>query len=54
MLEFQKCLDKTEPVPYATIERIIEQVRVEAGVCVRVRCVYQYGRNAVRAQAGCR
>ncbi|PNW79251.1 hypothetical protein CHLRE_09g407801v5 [Chlamydomonas reinhardtii] len=25
VLEFQKCLDKTEPVPYATIERIIEQ-----------------------------
>ncbi|GLC36376.1 hypothetical protein PLESTF_000329900 [Pleodorina starrii] len=25
VLEFQKCLDKTEPVPYSVIERIIEQ-----------------------------
>ncbi|KAG2487613.1 hypothetical protein HYH03_013752 [Edaphochlamys debaryana] len=25
VLEFQKCLDKTDPVPYATIERIVEQ-----------------------------
>lgn len=26
VLEFQKCLDKTEPVPFSVIERIINQV----------------------------
>ncbi len=32
VLEFQKCLDKTEPVPFSVIERIINQVGGGAGL----------------------
>jgi hypothetical protein len=37
VLEFQKCLDKTDPVPYTQIQKIIEQVtdaRREANIFI--------------------